>query len=498
MTWKKVLREDLDKHELDALKRSIAKSKRAHEVESNADILASLDKEDRKKFGRVLRKRDTRSASGVCVVAIMARPFECPGRCAYCPRGENAPQSYTGKEPAARRAIQNEFNAFRQVGSRLRQLEAISHEPSKCELIVMGGTFNAQPRAYQRAFVKKAFDAFNNGKSRTLEGALKKNERARHRVTGLTIETRPDWCSKKQVEEMLALGATRVEIGVQSLDEAVLKKVGRGHGVEEVVKATRNCKEAFLKVCYHVMPGLFAGKREDKRMFKKLFGDTRFRPDMLKVYPALVMPGTKLHKWWRKGEFEPYDAEKAAEVIAECKRFVPRYCRIMRVDRDIPVNLVAAGVKKSNLRQLVHQAAKKKGINCQCIRCREVGLKKPERDRSKPRLQRLDYKASGGDEVFLSLETGAALYAFLRLRRNAYGATGVRELRVYGEQTPVGRKPVAVQHKGFGKKLLGEAEKIATEEFDAKKLLVLSGVGAKPYYRKQGFKQSGFYMVKGI
>ena len=490
------LRRGMAREEIEAYKRQQAKAQGKRKVAGNADLLAALPKKEREAMRETLKVRNTRSASGVCVIAVMTRPWPCPGKCAYCPTAENAPKSYTGFEPAARRARQNKFNAFAQVADRLRQLEAIGHEPSKCELVVMGGTFNSQPRRYQSEFIKKAFDAFNGKKSKTLAHAIKNNENARHRVTGLTLETRPDWCTQSEVKRFVSYGATRMELGVQSLDEKVLRRVARGHGLKEVADATRYCKEAFLKVGYHVMPGLYATKEKDVGMFKTLFEDDRFKPDMLKIYPCLVIEGTRVYDEWRKGRFKPYSTDEAAEVIAEAKRFVPPYCRIMRVDRDIPTNLIVAGVDKSNLREIARKKAREKGIACECIRCREIGFKKEAK--GKPELRRLDYGASGGTEVFLSLENKDALWAFLRLRRNADGECGVRELRVFGEQTPVGRLSRQAQHRGCGARLLAEAERIAAGEFGAKRLSVLAGVGARPYYRKQGYKLLGNYMVKGL
>jgi len=481
--------------ELDSFKRERARRAGASCVVANAELLAELDSKERKRLKPLLRTRRTRSASGVCVIAVMTRPWPCPGKCTYCPTGE-APKSYTGFEPAARRAKQNNYDAYAQVDDRIHQLEAIGHEPSKCELVIMGGTFNSQPRAYQTRFIKRAFDAFNSSTAGTLALAKKRNETAKYRVTGLTLETRPDWCTPSEVKRFVGYGATRIELGVQSLDEAVLRRVNRGHGLQEVADATRACKEAFLKVGYHIMPGLYSNAEKDAEMFRELFANEAYKPDMLKIYPCLVIKGTKVYEEWKRGEFKPYSTQDAAEAIAEAKRFVPPYCRIMRVDRDIPTNLIAAGVDKSNLREIVAREAKARGIECKCIRCREIGFRKPE---GKPRLARLDYAASGGTESFLSFEDSAGvLWAFLRLRRNADGACGVRELRVFGEQTPVGAAKRQAQHAGYGARLLSEAERIAGKEWDARELCVLAGVGARGYYRKQGFKLRGDYMVKRL
>jgi elongator complex protein 3 len=479
----------------------------------NSAILERIPREKRtEKAVELLRIRPMRTISGVNVIAVMTKG-ECPGECIYCPRGENAPKSYTGREPAAMRAIQNEYDPFRQVCSRVRQLEEIGHRVSKCELIVMGGTFNSMPKEYQEWFVKRCFDAMNGFESATLEDAQLANEKAERRVVGLTIETRPDWAREREVDELLRYGITRVELGVQTLSDEVYKKVKRGHGIKEVVDATRVCKDSLLKVLYHMMPGLFAGKEEDVGYFRTLFEDERFRPDMLKIYPCLVMEGTKLHDLWRKGKFKPYSTEEAADVIADAMRFVPRYVRVMRVQRDIPSHLIADGVKKSNLRQIVEWKLAKEGRSCQCIRCREVGYR-ISRDGIKPdlrsvKLNRVEYDASGGREIFLSFDEMKhdALIGFLRMRipserahrKELKGAGGIRELHVYGEMLPVGEKRVReFQHMNFGRRLLGEAERIAREEFGCRKLAVISGVGAKEYYFKLGYKRDGPYVLKEL
>ncbi len=494
------------KTELEKLKRVFAGERGLKKVPRNSDFLTVVNATPSER--KELRTRPVRSMSGVNVIAIMTKPAPCPGACVYCVDSALAPKSYTGFEPAALRARQNDFDAFRQVESRLRQLREIGHEPSKCELIVMGGTFNSLPLTYQKSFLKKAFDAFNEGESPSLEQALKENEGARYRVVGVTFETRPDWCSREHVKRMLSYGATRVELGVQCLDDSVYEKMLRGHSVEDVALATRECKNAFLKVGFHYMPGLVESEARDERIFAKVFSDERFRPDMLKLYPVLVMPETELYERWQRGEFKPYDEKQAARVIARMKRLVPRYCRIMRVERDIPTHLIAAGVKKSNLRELANAEMRERGWKCSCIRCREVGLKQLkegiEIDFSKLKLNRLNYQASGGTEVFLSFDDAEtnALAAFLRLRVNADGVAGVRELRVFGEQVAVGEEPQAsgraVQHKSLGRKLLSRAEEIAENEFDARKLFVLSGVGVKPYYRKLGYCDDGFYVSKKL
>ncbi len=497
--------------EVMAIKKRIGKTLGLTDVVSNAELLEATPVENRKALESLLRIRKVRSLSGVSVIAIMTKPAGCPGKCIYCPGGVTSPKSYTGFEPAAQRAKQNGFDSFRQVQNRLEQLTAIGHNPEKCDVIVMGATFNAFPRDYQHDFIKGTFDGFNGFISPSIEEAQRVNETTKHRVVGITFETRPDWCSEDDIKWFLSLGATRIELGIQSLDDEALKKMERGHGVQESIDATQRCKDSFLKVCHHFMPGTFSYPDKDIEMFSRLFKEEAFRPDMIKIYPCLVMPNTPLFEMWKRGEFTPYNSEQAADVIAQCKQFIPPYCRVMRVDRDIPTKLVAAGVKNSNLREMIKVKCDEYGIKCKCIRCREVGLLSRKEEMAPVEdgeIKRFDYRASGGDEVFISFEAKGAIYGFCRLRKPGApflkeiteNTCGVRELHVYGDQAPITdkeeAKKSAIQHKGIGKKLMAEAEKIAAEDFDAKKLLVVSGVGVREYYKKLGFTRDGTFMGK--
>lgn len=523
---------EFGKEELEKLKRKYSRELGLSQLISNAQLIAELRKnsakgidgnwemdENKKELIGRLRKSAVRSMSGVNVVAIMLPPVSCPYHCAYCPTSKIAAKSYTGHEPAALRARQNNFDSYLQVQARLSQFELNGHLTEKCELIVMGGTFNTLAKSFQTEFVKRAYDAFNGRESASLEEAIALNESARHRVVALTFETRPDWARKEHVADLLAFGATRIELGVQSLDNAVLARVKRGHGVNETVQATQNCKDAFLKVGYHLMPGLYSTPDNDEETMKKVFEEERFKPDMLKIYPTLVIPGTELYELWKKGEFEPYDEERASEAIARMKRHVPEYCRIMRVDRDIPTHQIAAGVKKTNLRELVERKCAELGVKCRCIRCREAGLKQHKAGAKinfeDAELKIDEYAASGGKEFFLHFEDKGndALIAFLRLRSPSnFGeetgnkqatqnklVMGVRELRVYGEQLPIGdhSNPVSPQHRSFGKKLMLEAEEIARRE-GAEELAVTSGVGVREYYAKLGYSKNAPYMAKRL
>lgn len=488
----------------------------------NSDILAACTNDEKKMFNGILRKRKTRTLSGVTPVAVMTMS-DCPhGRCIYCPRGHDAAQSYTGKEPAALRAIQNHFDSYSQVRARLNQYKEIGHPTDKCELIIMGGTFLAQSKEYKNAFVKGCYEGFNNTPASDIETAKTLNETAKHRVIGLTIETRPDWCFERHIDEMLLYGATRVELGVQTLDNSIYSKVKRGHTVEDVICATRLLKDSGFKVCYHMMPGLFSTPEQDIGFFQNLFDDERFRPDMLKIYPTLVIKGTELYDLWKEDKFEPYDTETAADVISEMYRYIPGYVRVMRVQRDIPLHQITFGITQSNLREIVEKRCEEKGIQIREIRHREVGMrsyKNKQHGSAKKtcvgsrqiRLIRKEYKASRGTEVFLSHEDSedSSIFGFLRLRRpfkpfreEITGSTAiVRELHVYGEEIRIGGKASntrAVQHKGYGKELLKEAERIANDEWGMEYMIIISGPGAREYYRRLGYAPKGPYMWKKL
>jgi elongator complex protein 3 len=482
-------------------------------VPRNSDILRLAPPSLRDPLaGRLMLKR-TRGLSGVNVVAVMAKPWPCPhGRCAYCPSSPGVPMSYTGKEPSAMRGIQNDFDPFNQARNRIGQLERIGHRVGKVELIIQGGTFPAMPREYQERFVRDCLDAISGSRSGSIEEAKARAEVCPVKNVGITVETRPDWAREDDVDWMLHLGVTRVELGVQTLFDDIYELVGRGHRVEDVARAMRILKDAGMKVVAHMMPGLpGSDPGRDLEAFRLLFEDPRFRPDMLKIYPTLVLEGTELCEWWRDGKYEPLTTDSAVELIAKVKEGIPRYVRIMRVQRDVPAPLILAGVKKSNLRQLVLERLRREGKRCNCIRCREVGLRGIEADPSSAGISVQEYGASEGIELFISAELPEedALIGCLRLRIPSEGAHRkeiasrrsaiIRELHVYGPALPIGeRGDGAWQHRGFGRALVAEAERIAAEEFDAERILVTSALGTKVYYKRLGYDYDGPYMSKEL
>jgi elongator complex protein 3 len=502
------------KNEIHGAKVELCKKYGLNCLPSDVDILEHASPDIYEEIEPFLRLKPVRTYSGVAVVAVMTSPADCPhGRCIYCPGGKEfgTAQSYTGHEPAALRAGSNDFDPYKQTRSRIEQLNTIGHSTDKIDMIIMGGTFTAREKIYQEWFVKRCFDAMNETEAPNLEDAHNLNEFASSRCIGMTIETRPDWCKTEHVDEMLRLGATRVELGIQTTHDDILKRVERGHTVKDSVEATRLAKDAGMKVCYHMMPGLPGSSYEkDLTSFKTIFENPDFMPDMLKIYPCLVVEGTKLYEIWKGGHYKPYNTEENAELIAEIKSFIPKWVRIQRIQRDIPVNFITDGVDKSNLRQIVQDKLEERGEKCSCIRCREVGissLKNIEPDIETVALKKEEYEASQGKEYFLGFEDSKGiLIAYARLRKpskkahrgevKAQPCMILRELKVTGEMVPIGKMNTKLwQHKGYGQKLLEECEDITQNE-GIEKILIMSGVGVRDYYRKSGYKREGPYMMK--
>jgi elongator complex protein 3 len=506
--------------EVNRLKIKTAARYHLKEVPSNADLISLLTPAQAKRLLPILRRKTTRTISGVTVIATMTKPYPCPQPepCAYCPGGptQGSPQSYTGHEPAAMRGTQNNFDPYLQVQSRIEQLTAIGHKVDKIELIVMGGTFPATPTEYQTWFIQRCLDAITGKTSVNLEEAKANAEVSKTRNVGITVETRPDWAKQPHIDAMLNMGVTRIELGVQNPDDEIYRLVGRTHTVADVEEATRIAKDSGLKIVYHMMPGMpGSNPKKDLSAFNLIFTDPAFKPDMIKIYPCLTIAGTKAHEWYQKGTYTPYTTEEAANLIAEIKKTIPKWIRVMRVQRDIPARLILAGVKKSDLRELAQKKLKEQGFQCQCIRCREVGHRlaadnvKPDVDKIKILTQR--YGASEGTEIFISAEDteNNVLLGYLRLRVPSAKAHRpeiiaepsaiVRELHVYGPLVPVGKHSAnAWQHKGFGAELLAEAERMARRDFGLKKLLVISAIGTRRYYMRFGYERDGVYVSKRL
>ncbi len=461
------------------------------------------------KLEKLLKKREIRTLSGVAPIAVLTKPYKCPGQCVFCPDETAMPKSYLSNEPAVMRAILCNFDPFKQIRLRLRALKQTGHQADKCELIVMGGTWTFLPKQYQTWFIKRCFDGFNKKIAKNLKQAQKLNQTAKYRVVGLTLETRPDYINIEEIKRMRDFGCTRVEMGVQTLDNKILQLTKRGHSVKQTIKATKLLKNAGFKISYHMMPNLpGATPAKDLKIFKKLFADSDYQPDMLKIYPCVITKDAKIYKWYKQGKYKPYTDKQLLNLLIKIKKIIPPYVRITRLIRDIPSESIIAGNKISNLRQLIHERLRQTGQFCQCIRCREARNKPVNVKNIKFKIRK--YQASEGLEYFLSYESKdeKILYAFLRLRipqniepdlikklPEIANAALIREVHTYGQLIPLKSKQKAVQHIGLGKKLMQEAEKIVKKN-KLHKITVIAGIGVRQYYKKLDYKLEKNYMVK--
>lgn len=547
-----------NKRELGILKREIAKKHKLKKIPTDIRLLLSLPESEIQKLNSVFSTKPTRSLSGVSPVAIMTKPSKCPhGKCTYCVGGVNSPwgdvpQSYTGHEPATMRGMRNNYDAYLQVFNRLQQYVLLNQPVDKIEIIVMGGTFPAESKEYQDEFILEVYQALNDfsdlffdekgnlqfvefkkffelpgelhDKSReekirskllelkskrslTIEEEQVKNQNKKVRCVALCIETKPDWGLLSHGNVMLDQGCTRVELGIQSVYDDVLAEVNRGHDTTVSKKSIQILRDLGFKINFHYMPGLpLTGRERDIEGMKQLFTDSGYKPDMIKFYPCMVGPGTALYYQMKEGKFNPIDTEEAASRLVPVKKIIPEYCRVQRIQRDVPTKHWEGGVGLTNFRQHLHQNFK---IECRCIRCREPKNKKVDFDSVK--LNVMEFEASGGKEFFISFddEKNDLILGFARLRfvsealrpEISTNSALLRELHVYGVTVPLENDESeevaesAVQHKGFGKKLVAEAERIASSA-GKDKMVVISGVGVREYYRKLGYVREGPYMVK--
>uniref|UniRef100_H3DPB7 Elongator complex protein 3 n=1 Tax=Tetraodon nigroviridis TaxID=99883 RepID=H3DPB7_TETNG len=489
------------------------------------DIIAAVPPQYRRALVPKLKAKPIRTASGIAVVAVMCKPHRCPhisftgNICVYCPGGpdsdfEYSTQSYTGYEPTSMRAIRARYDPYLQTRHRVEQLKQLGHSVDKVEFIVMGGTFMSLPEDYRDYFIRNLHDALSGHTSNNVAEAVSRySERSNTKCVGITIETRPDYCLKRHLGDMLAYGCTRLEIGVQSVYEDVARDTNRGHTVRAVCESFHLSKDAGFKVVAHMMPDLpNMGMERDIEQFIEFFENPAFRPDGLKLYPTLVIRGTGLYELWKTGRYKSYTPSDLVDLVARILALVPPWTRVYRVQRDIPMPLVSSGVEHGNLRELALARMKDMGTECRDVRTREVGIQEIHH-KVRPyqvELIRRDYVANGGWETFLSYEDPEQdiLIGLLRLRRCSPqsfrpelkgGASIVRELHVYGSVVPVSsRDPSKFQHQGFGMMLMEEAERIARDEHGSSKLAVISGVGTRNYYRKMGYELEGPYMVKHL
>lgn len=489
----------LSKKKIESIKRSWSRETK-NKMPLNSEIWSVLNEEEQHKLRPFLNTKPVRNLAGVSVIAIMPKPNGCPARCTFCPEGKNAPKSYTGFEPSTMRSMRNNYDSFKIVSERINSLSKTGHITDKNELIVQGGTFPSYDWDYQKEFIKGAFDGFNGKVSKSLSEAKKINETTENRCIGLTIETRPDWIF---TDKFLELGCTRIEMGLQAPYDDVLNAVNRGHSVQDFKDAVKELKEAGFKILYHLMPGLPNSTLErDLKAIDMIFEDEEFKPDMFKIYPTLVMPNTELYDQWKSGDYEPKDEEYYSKIIDYAYKKSPKWVRLMRVQRDIPSQHIGAGPKKGNLREIVENKLIKEDHPIKEIRFRESG-QVYKRKKITPKNVKLfveKYRASGGDEYFISAEDSEndILLGFCRLRLGERSEAMIRELHVYGSVTEIGEDGKDTQHKGWGSKLLKEAEKIA-KNHGRKEMLVISGVGVREYYKNvHGYKLKDHYMWKEL
>jgi len=488
-------------------------------------------------------RKPSKTLAGVTPVAVVCKPQKCKhGACVYCPNLD-VPQSYTPLSPAVIRARMLDYDAEKQVVARLKAFKVMNHPTDKIEIIVMGGTFLQYDEKYQHSFIKGIYEGLNGKKSRTLEEAKRLNEKTEHRCVALCVETRPDTCSEKEIKKLLNFGCTRVELGVQAIDDRIYKLVNRGHSLKDVVEATKRLKNSGFKVGYHIMPGLPGSNvKKDLQMFRKMFSSQDFKPDQLKIYPCQVMKGSKLVEWYEKGKYMPYTKEEIQEVLIKMLKIVPEYCRVMRIMREIPPVYLVEGTTRIDLRKDIDEELKKKKVKLNEIRYREIGFalrdlnkkgknsnclfssslsksvqninfdnkKKWEEINQDINIKKIEYKSSGGKEIFLqAVNKDNILFGLLRLRflskifiPELKNSAIIREIHVYGQAEAIGKeKRGNIQHKGLGKKLMAEAEELArrnAKKFGIKKIAVISGVGVREYYRKLGYKLEGNYMCKNL
>ena len=505
------------------LKGEASKKFKLQGIPRMADILQGLPIQYRAKLWPYLKTKPVRTASGVAVVAVMSKPHRCPhiaytgNVCVYCPGGpdsdfEYSTQAYTGYEPTSMRAIRARYDPYSQVKGRVTQLRNIGHEVDKVEFIVMGGTFLSLDKEYKDYFIRNLHDALSGYSSNSVDESIRYSEQAKTKCIGITIETRPDYCLKPHLEEMLTYGCTRIEIGVQSIYESVARETNRGHTVAAVCHSFHLAKDCGFKVVTHMMPDLpNMGYERDLEGFQEYFENPLFRSDGMKLYPTLVIRGTGLYELWKTGRYQNYTPDQLVELTAKILSLVPPWTRLYRIQRDIPMPLVSSGVEHGNLRELALQKMRDWDLPCWDIRSREVGIKQIHNSVTPDQVElvRRDYVANGGWETFLTYEdpTQDILIGLLRLRKPSNAAwlkeisevpsSIIRELHVYGTAVAVSaRDPTRFQHQGFGILLMEEAERIAREEHGSQKILVISGVGTRHYYRKLGYHLDGPYMSK--
>jgi elongator complex protein 3 len=512
---------------LNSIKHNVSRAYKLTHQPRLVDIIAAIPEEHKRTILPLIKAKPIRTASGIAVVAVMCKPHRCPhlsmtgNICVYCPGGpdsdfEYSTQSYTGYEPTSMRAIRSRYHPLEQARGRVDQLKSLGHTVDKVEYIVMGGTFMSLPEDYRDWFITNLHDALSGYSSSNVDEAVRFSEQSKTKCVGITIETRPDYCLKPHLSQMLRYGCTRLEIGVQSVYEDVARDTNRGHTVKAVCESFQLAKDAGYKVVAHMMPDLPNVKFErDMAQFREYFENPMFRSDGLKLYPTLVIRGTGLYELWRTGRYKNYTPNELVDLVAKILALVPPWTRVYRVQRDIPMPLVTSGVEHGNLRELALARMKDLGTKCRDVRTREVGITEIH-ERIRPdhvELVRRDYTANGGWETFLAYEDPDQdiLIGLLRLRKCSpetfrkelliphKQCSIIRELHVYGTAIQVSKRVQGrYQHMGYGRLLMEEAERIARDEHGSCKMSVISGVGTRNYYAKLGYWLDGPYMSKWL
>jgi elongator complex protein 3 len=452
-----------------------------------------------------LQKKPTRSQAGVTVVTVLTKPYPCPGKCIFCPTDVRMPKSYLHDEPGAMRAERHAFDPYEQTRARIAALENIGHPADKIELLILGGTWSSYRRDYQEWFVRRCLDAMNGVDSETLAEAQALNAKGKRRNVGLVVETRPDHVDEDELRWFRHLGVTKVQIGIQSLNDRVLELNKRGETVEDMRNAVRLLRLAGFKIHVHWMPNLLGATPEsDVEDFARLWSDIALRPDELKIYPCMLLQNAELYEYWQRGEYQPYTDEEITEVLVACKAQVPPYVRINRIIRDIPTTNVVAGITKANLRQIAQQRMKERGLACQCIRCREIRRETVAPHELSLRIE--TYETDATQEHFLSFEReDGRIAGFLRLshprRDKAHpfsaleGHAMIREVHVYGPAVPIGEDSQGeAQHVGLGTQLVEKAKEMSRAAGYGK-IAVISAIGTRGYYQRLGFELDGLYMT---
>lgn len=519
--------------------------------------------QDEAGFVARLRMKPVRTSSGVAPVTVLTKPFPCPGKCIFCPSDVRMPKSYLAREPGAQRAAQHRFDPYGQTLGRLLTYYQNGHQVDKVELIVLGGTWSFYPEAYQIYFIKRCFDAMNDFSAALvdqlptlLRGSIafedideqvdglstertynqvvsrflrlsqggeldnaeeaadwaelaechRRNETATARCVGLVVETRPDHLTEEEVVRIRRLGATKVQIGFQSLSDAVLAANHRGHDVAATRRAVSLLRAAGFKLHAHWMPNLLGSSPDlDKIDYEKIFDDADFRPDELKIYPCSLVETAELMRFHRQGLWQPYSQEELLDVLSHCLLHTPEYCRLTRIIRDIPGDEIVVGNKTTNFRELVEKRLLAEGKTSRDIRAREVRHSRVEPESLTLRAVR--YGTSVGEEVFLQFvdpEERIAGFCRLSLPANPVAipeiahCAMIREVHVYGVLVAIGEAAGGrSQHLGLGRRLVEAAEREASSAGFVQ-LAVISAIGTRAYYRNLGFENGELYLIKTL